>query len=719
MAVQRNKIPNFRNSWRTVVLDFIRLWLVYGLVESFCLSILVRLRKGGTLGHGQDWVVTGFLTLIVYPLVALISGSLLTLAMNFLAGRTREFRMKTLLRLALPLCEAFIGGLFLINALFRQQPYAVPGAMLVVLMAVLHLKKDWAWRSLNRLAAALPAEGAVVLMGMWALVFQPRESVSSKLIAASAVLVLLTVLVAFWIGKLVWEKWARGRAKDVVSSARLSIGISLTLSVLLLTAQIGISQHTRRESHRNALSTIQKLANSSLTPNVVLISLDTVRADRMSVYGYPRDTTPFLKRFIQEGATLYTNSYSSSNYTLSSHASIFTGLQASASGAFRNSVNTVGRPIHEQVPVLTEIVKKMGYATFAAVANPGYLSPVFGFARGFDRYRIKFPFGTFVPTRRVQFFQQTIKELAARCGMEGVFRVTADASSIIRDFRSYIREKHSRPFFIFLNFMDAHWPFLPPRHVRDDFQDVAFRVYWDEAPEYQNKLLANTLDPSFLPYISNQYDASIRHLDGSLEEMITLLQKEGEFENTMIIITSDHGEGLGANRIIKHGVGVGDDQVRVPLIIKYPGQNRPEKDNRPASNTDILPTVCDTVGKPWTFECHGFSLRIPPSSRKDPLVVESFAAGMGDDEIIRYTPGLAEALFVFPDHRVRWHFKEGILFLSRPEYDGGQEEVVQRMASLQQINAYLEKVRTWIETGKTIKLSPAELERLRSLGYVR
>ena len=140
----------------------------------------------------------------------------------------------------------------------------------------------------------------------------------------------------------------------------------------------------------------QQRAAPSDRPNIVLIALDTTRADRMSVYGHPHRTTPRLEAFAAR-ATRYRHAYANGDMTLSSHGSLFTGLYPTLHGAHIDDEHRWA--IAATVPTLGELLRKAGYRNYASVANPVYLDPVYGFARGFDEWRIPRPLAVLSPVR--------------------------------------------------------------------------------------------------------------------------------------------------------------------------------------------------------------------------------------------------------------------------------------------------------------------------------
>jgi hypothetical protein len=197
-------------------------------------------------------------------------------------------------------------------------------------------------------------------------------------------------------------------------------------------------------------------------PNVILIVLDTVRADHLSVYGYQRNTTPHLQSFAQQ-ATLYKNSYSTGDMTLPSHASLFTGLYPSQHGAHYSLTAPLGTRLSSQHTTLAEILAAHGYDTRAVVANGGYLTSKLNFHQGFAFYDQRVPAVPYsapvylLKGRLLQYARQLSTAPDRRPPTRTAQEVHEAVFPLLEEFR-----REQRPFFLFINYMDAHYPYLPP-----------------------------------------------------------------------------------------------------------------------------------------------------------------------------------------------------------------------------------------------------------------
>jgi arylsulfatase A-like enzyme len=283
-------------------------------------------------------------------------------------------------------------------------------------------------------------------------------------------------------------------------------------------------------------------------PNVVLLVLDTVRADHVGCYGHAGAATPFLDGLAAQ-ADRYAVVEAAAPWTLPSHASMFTGRFAFEHGADSGKTPDGriydARPLGPVLPTLAEALRECGYATTAFVANTAYLAETFGLQRGFDGYQVERGLANQVNGR---FFTW----LEGRAGDE-------------------------RPFFAFLNYMDAHRPYnvrplegergakLPPADPTPsgDLLDALYASVMGRG---------EPADPELVARIAVQYDHGIAWLDQAVESVATQLRARGLWDETLLIVTSDHGEFLGEHGLVEHSKDIYQEVLRVPLIVRAPGQ---------------------------------------------------------------------------------------------------------------------------------------------------
>ncbi|MFC1890697.1 sulfatase [Thermodesulfobacteriota bacterium] len=323
-------------------------------------------------------------------------------------------------------------------------------------------------------------------------------------------------------------------------------------------------------------------------PNILFIMLDTVRADRLSCYGYERETTPFLDSFAR-GATLFENAIAQAPWTLPSHASFFTGTYPSVNDAHGEHMF-----LDDSFVTLAEMLRDRGYHTLCFSNNP-YLSHFTGLDQGFNVLEEVWMKTFFLDDPLLVSLAREV--LADRLPDNGA-RLT---NRIIRRWfeRNYNAEQ---PHFLFINYMDAHYPtrYLPgisERFLRGDL----------DAGDLEAFRIRNQLD--FYPggggiserefeILNVLYDGGIRYLDSKIAEIIGFLESKGVLDDALVIIASDHGEEIGDHQEWGHQFALYDTLIRVPLILRLPGVF-PEGLRVPeqVALIDILPTMLDLLGE--------------------------------------------------------------------------------------------------------------------------
>jgi arylsulfatase A-like enzyme/Tfp pilus assembly protein PilF len=290
--------------------------------------------------------------------------------------------------------------------------------------------------------------------------------------------------------------------------------------------------------------------------NVLLISLDTVRPDHLGCYGYDRVSTPNIDEIAQE-SFVFTDAVASVPLTLPSHSTIFTGLNAVSHGARINGTFVLG----EEVTTLAEVLKDHGYATGGFVGS-FVIDSRFGTAQGFDTYDDRME----TEARRVGSLHPE------RAGTA----VTQSACDWLRDVEE--------PFLAFVHYYDPHTPYEPPA-------------------------------PYDSIYAGRPYDGEIAFTDGEVGRLIDCVTEKGVSERTLVVLLSDHGEGLGDHDELEHGLLIYDTTIRVALMIDPPsGLSRsrdlaePGSIDQPVGLVDVFPTVLDLLGIDPGMEIDGRSV---------------------------------------------------------------------------------------------------------------
>jgi arylsulfatase A-like enzyme len=348
------------------------------------------------------------------------------------------------------------------------------------------------------------------------------------------------------------------------------------------------------------------------SPNVLLVVMDTVRADHLSLHGYERATSPTLESLAKRGIR-FDEARATASWTLPSHASAFTGLLP-----HELNVNRL-TPLTGSFRTLADYLGSRGYATAGFVANTVYCSYDTGLDRGFTHYE-DYVLEQLMPFRTAWLVDNFLIEVSnfgffiARHFDVGPFRPSQDswirdlfavvrrkdAELINREFTTWLAERRepARPFFAFLNYYDAHAPYVLPREVEYRFGlkprraiDFAFLTdFWVPI----DKL---TLRPVYRELAKDCYDNCIAYLDQQLGELFDELHRRGVLDQTWLVITSDHGEGWGEHDLFDHGESLYRTEIRVPLLIIPPAQQRLScVVKEPVSLRSLPATIVDLVG---------------------------------------------------------------------------------------------------------------------------
>lgn len=317
-------------------------------------------------------------------------------------------------------------------------------------------------------------------------------------------------------------------------------------------------------------------------PNVLLIIWDTARALSLSLYGHSRETTPELTRFARNG-TVFESAFATSSWSLPAHASLYTGRYPHETNVGHST------PLNTDFPTLGEVLAKHGYVTGGFTGNLYFGSRDFGMARGFSWYEDASSLtwekvaSTYSLSRRVLSAWLRVKHSHEEL-------VTRPADDLRADVARWIDRRGNHPFYAFVNFFDAHAPYVSPRPFNVAFSPTPPR-YWIEEPR--------PTDPAVLRELETAYESAIRYLDHELGLFLADLERRGVLRNTLVIITADHGEQFGdhGTQYLGHERSLYTSVLRVPLVMVYPprvpaGVRRAEV----VSIRDIPTTVLDVLG---------------------------------------------------------------------------------------------------------------------------
>lgn len=336
-------------------------------------------------------------------------------------------------------------------------------------------------------------------------------------------------------------------------------------------------------------------------PNVLLITLDTVRAANLSVYGYTRQTTPQIERYSRQGV-VFAEAHSTAPWTLPSHASMFTGRWPHELSADHNT------PLDGAFPTLAEHLRDRGYATAGFVANLKYVGAGTGLSRGFERYEDYSPSigeiastSTLVRTIADNFRLRRLIE-----NDEHLNRITAD--ELNSRAAGWMGAQSGAPFFAFMNYFDAHEPYLPPPPFDRQFGPGRAHGrhsplhHWLWNPAVRHRPFGDAERQEEI----DAYDGGLAHLDAAVGRLLDRLDQQGVLANTLVVITSDHGEEFGEHGVYEHGYSLYRPSVHVPLIVIPPRSTgirgaagvggAPASISTPVSLRDLAATIVDLAG---------------------------------------------------------------------------------------------------------------------------
>ena len=368
----------------------------------------------------------------------------------------------------------------------------------------------------------------------------PRMAVSLP------ILILLTALPLFWLARLrsTWRSLYRGAL--ISSAAAVLFAVTIAVSA-------GSGQPT-------ALSAVD-----GERPNVLLISIDTLRADHLSCYRYGRQTSPNLDKLAAEG-TLFETAISPTSWTVPSHMSLMTGQNP-----LEHGVRTAMTSLSAETETLAEVLRGNGYRTMAAIAGVT-LSAKFGFYQGFDVYD-----------------DYSALPLAPNAGNEITSeRVISTAMGLLSDWQADYR---SQPYFLFVHMWDVHGMYNPPEPY-DSLFDPDYDGSYTSEDFWRWSVEGGDIDQSDISHIEALYDGEIRYVDAELGRLFERLNQMGVEDNTLIVVTADHGDEFFEHGHVRHNRTLYDEVLHVPLIFKMP-KKLPQGKRIPGlvRLADVSPTI--------------------------------------------------------------------------------------------------------------------------------
>lgn len=338
---------------------------------------------------------------------------------------------------------------------------------------------------------------------------------------------------------------------------------------------------------------LRSQADSPARPNVILITIDTLRADRLSCYGYSKPTTPFLDQIAADGV-LFSNAYSTSSWTAPSMASLVTALYPREHGVRHGVVenDTIVRQevLSQRWITLAEVMKDAGYTTFAILSN-GHTSEKTGFSRGFDHF--------------VSLW----------------FKDSPEPNKVIERWLPLLRK--SEPYFLWVHYFDPHAPYaLHSDWITKYAENLGECRKWSgiQMRDLRNQLSVIRSSAAARAALQDLYDGEIRFCDEHIRRLCEMLDAE---QRAMVIVSADHGEEFLEHEMIGHGESLFEPVVKVPLIIRFPDRRfAGKKIGAPVSNKDILPTLAEALnfGKTGVLPGDSFYSLVTGESHEESLV---------------------------------------------------------------------------------------------------
>jgi arylsulfatase A-like enzyme len=431
--------------------------------------------------------------------------------------------------------------------------------------------------------------------------------------------------------------------------------------------------------------------------NVLLVTIDTLRADHLGVYGYRRATSPRLSALARRGV-VFDQAYTYWPKTRGSFVGIMTGRFASQTGYGKSHPLLL-----DFNPTLASVLKGAGYQTVATIDNPNVASSL-GYSRGFDRYR------------------ETWEEKDLGTEMDRTRAITADGVRFLEE------AKPERAFFLWLHYVNPHAPYEPPPPWDTAFVDAEA----SRGPQLRpvDGFHGGVPRPWSVPgkglgwYVA-QYDGEIAAVDAEVGKLLEALDRSLVRDRTLVVITSDHGESLGEHDYyFDHGENLFDPSMRIPLIVAGPGVKAGARTDVLATTLDLVPTVLDAVKVSYPPELAGESLL--PATRGERRPARPRLQGQNDRNLL----GAWDRRFKIvatpsePGPRYTLYDREADPGETRDESRAQPERAREERRELElfreRIDAQLVKTRRLLEgqSGEE-RLTPEACERLRAMGYVQ
>ncbi|MCP4229540.1 MAG: sulfatase, partial [bacterium] len=441
-------------------------------------------------------------------------------------------------------------------------------------------------------------------------------------------------------------------------------------------------------------------------PNVVIIVLDALRRDHISIYeqGTP-PYTPNIDKVGKLGIT-YKYAFATSTWTLPSMVAMHTSHYPGGTG-FPNR-------IPDEIPTLAEELKELGYDTRGIISNP-ILYTEYGFDKGFDNYsrmhelnpiyNLRFSTGYAFLLRFRNFLESRILKSKVQHTITYKFGTAWCNERAIKYLRS--RSKSDRPFFLWIHNFDPHGPlWAPPRYI-----------------ENKEFTLPNNIDRKDKGFIRELYASECRYVDDAVGKLWAVLEETGQLENTIFIVTSDHGEELMERGVYHHGHTMYPELTYIPLLVYYPPGIEGYYPDEPVSLLDIMPTILDAVGDESQPTTEGISLLRKPDTYeyKPRPIINEFTIACNENDLAIFK---GNSYFVYTGSEEKGEIYDITAFhrgeLTPPDLTAEMPaEIIDLKKELEVHKRRIQKERRLYKTGEPLRWQERHRENLKAFGYIQ
>lgn len=437
-------------------------------------------------------------------------------------------------------------------------------------------------------------------------------------------------------------------------------------------------------------------------PNVLLVVVDTLRADRLGTYGNTKGLTPFLDELAARGA-VFPHAYAASSWTNPSVASLMTSRHQS-----QHHVLSFASILGLEEITLSEVLRANGYATGGFSANGG-LAPGQGFAQGFEAYRA-------YPTQE-------------RENVRKMFWPTVPASQVNAEALKWVDTvPRAQPIFLYLQYMETHTPYAPPPDALDHVLEGAPHPDLAAVNMLASVGHVKVTEPAQLVAIEAVYDAALFHLDRELRALFAQLEERGFLENAIVVVTADHGEEFRDHGGMGHGKTLYNEVVHVPLIVLTPGDTSERVVETVMPLVDVAPTVLDLagIGPPRAFAGQSVCSLLGGTARCATAPVTAtgtaFAELNSNANIDRPVPGPHRHALVVGDEKVLTGFKpDEVQFFDLKadpkELKPDAFDAPTRATLRERLQTQMDAADEGASAAQTKPVDDETRERLRALGY--